>query len=376
MALVTTFNALTKRYWTKDFADNITQESKMWSQIYPKRQSGSGREIVVPIKSGTMTGGPYAKDGQLTASTAEVATEGVYPWRSYYVLPRIASQDALLNTGNMVQIHDLVEQKVWGAGQGMLDQLGTDIFLYSTNAARTTSIDGLNGMCQDRQGADEGYINAEAGEIAGDTAGYGDVLINDTQIGATGVYWWTAHVTRCTGADAGPYTGVPCTVESVMDMIEEIASGTNGCGEYPTVGLTSLAVYSKLRRELMNRGTYATITLGGDTVHAGFRAMVIADVPIIPDSHCQPSSTFTTADAGATKYRVTSGHSMYLLNLDYLYVMVQPQRDMTWEGWRDYESDYDRYLNKLFWWGNIVTTQRRAHGALYNIDTSVLYDTL
>ena len=363
MALVDTFNTVTREFYEPSFPDNIFAATPLWSLLYPHAQFKGGKVIRTPLKSGKLGGSHYGRGTTLTLTTPEVATYAQFPWSHYYVPIQLDAIDVDINAGaGPEQVMDLLDTYINSAGETMRDSLlGTDVFKYGGDELDDAdqAMSGFYQMCQDQAW--------DSDQPAYEAAGYGDILVTDM---AT----WKAHVTRATGS-TGAWTPVDCTVEVFRTLMETMVHGDNASGEPPDVVVTSPTVWSKLSRELFNRGVRSVITMSGERLlKAGFNVIEIDNVPVIADNHMWPSSAWSEAEDAETKdQNLVTGHTAYFLNFKYCWPNLSKKYNLTFDDWLK-ETTYHRFTTKLWWWGQILCNQRRAQGAIYNIDTTVLYD--
>jgi len=363
MALVDTFNTLTREYYQPGFPDNIYSKSAFWSEFVRGIQFGAGTKIRVPIESARLGGAWYNEDGVIGLTTPEIATYAEFDWR-YAVVPiQLSAQKVDLNAeAGTEQVLNLLDTYIKSAGKTMIDShLGTDIYLDHFRDDPIYNLDGLFNMCQENafNADDPGYY----------AAGYGGILIADMPS-------WVAHVVRATGS-AATWTPVSCKVEVVRDLVNEIVHGggtSYACGEQPSIIVTTPEVYGKLSRELYQVGYHETISRRSERlIAAGFNTFEIDNIPVVADEHCPGSAWAEAADAEPDAWNLTTGHQMFIVNFDYFFPKVVKKYNIQFDEWLKTAVAHN-YTNRLFWWGNAVCTQRRAHGAIYNIDPTVLYD--
>lgn len=373
-ALTDTFDEITQDIYQPGFIDQIFGATPFWSEFAGSMKTESGKKIIQTVQTAKLGGGRYGPNGQLTLTTPEIADHCEYDWSYYYVPIKLSAQDVDLNgSAGREKIVDMLDSYTKNAGETLRDEhLGTDIFRFHINEDTGTntpaSLEGLLDLCQEVD-----YTGTSQGEYS---TGYGGILVSD-------VSTWKAHVLRATGS-TGAYTGQDCTIQNVADLIQEIVEGSDSapslaCGEKPDILVTTGTVWSLLKKEIRERGYASGITMSRtqDIIDMGFQAFEIEGVPCVMDTHIS-SSSFDGTEAANTLGSVDvcphdNGHSLFAVNFDYFYPVAHPK----WNGiFGEWESphDYHQYINKLFWWGNMVCTQRRAHGAIYNIDETSTYD--
>jgi hypothetical protein len=129
---------------------------------------------------------------------------------------------------------------------------------------------------------------------------------------------------------------------------------TNG-GHHPTVIITTQTNYNRLW--VLNQAD-VTINVGiGGTdeilANAGFTNQLFNGVPVVVDSHCP-----TDGPTGAG-----SGHHMYFLNEDFIWLAVSPRADFYLE---DFQTpiNQDAMVAKLFWAGNLCFNNVQLQGKM------------
>jgi len=364
MALVNTFNSLTRDIYEPNFADNIFVKSAFWSEAYRHAKPvNGGKQYVAPIKTGKLGGGTYRlADDTLTLTTGEIASEVRFDWRHYYVPVQLSAINVDLNAqAGTDQIANVLDTYIWSAGETMRDSLlGTHVFGTAEDDTYNERIDGLYDLMQEEDTADGfGGYNGNSN--------YGEISVTDLTT-------WKAHIDRCTGS-SGAWVPNECTVEVCRAMINEIVHGPNGCNELPHLAVTTPEVYQKLSREIFEKGlSQPVITRTGERlVKAGFQAFEIDNVPFIADEHA-PDSTWDATVVCTNGYENVTGDHIFFINWDYWFPFYLPKWNMQFDEWLKAPATGHKYTNRLFWWGNFMCTQRRAQGAIYNIDVSLLYD--
>lgn len=373
--LTDTFDEITRDVYQPGFIDQIFAATPFWSEFSGSMKTESGKKIIQTVQTAKLGGGRYGPNGQLTLTTPEIADHCEYDWSYYYVPIKLSAQDVDLNgEAGREKIVDMLDTYTKNAGETLRDEhLGTDIFRFHINEDAGTdtpgSLEGLLDLCQEQD-----YTGTDQGEYP---TGYGDILVSD-------VSTWKAHVQRATGT-SGSFTGVTCDIQTVADLIQEVVEGSDSepslaCGEKPDLLVTTGTVWSLLKKEIRDRGYASGTTMKRtqDIIDMGFQAFEIEGVPCVMDTHIASSSFDGTETpgagslGGADQASHDNGHSLFAVNFDYFYPVAHPKWNGVFEEWTS-PYDYHQYINKLYWWGNMVCTQRRAQAALYNIDETDLY---
>ena len=226
--------------------------------------------------------------------------------------------------------------QVRSATKSMGKSLNSAIFTGNPSAS-PTEMNSLNVICDD---------TAVCGELNPGTSGYEN---------------WKAHVME--GEDTFA-TAVSPSLDNISKLNRSIA-GT--CGEKPDVTFVAEDYWDCLHAQitsndyLLAKAANAT----SQVVKWGFDALWVDGVPIIADRDCSGE----TWVSGQSTRTAAKGYQAFSVNFDYLKLAYNPRRAFKWDpdGWVR-PQNYDRYLNKLFFWGTLGTTQRRAQGRIYNVN--------
>lgn len=368
-ALTDTFNAMTRELYQPGFHDQVYAITPLWAELAKHVRYGSGTDIRAVLQTGKLGGGAYDSNEELTQAKKNIADTAIYPWTYYFVPIILAAQDTDLNEGaGPNRLVNLLDSYINGAGETMRDDhLGTDIFDWHINRSDGPNVpetlSGVVDMCQEVD-----HVGAAQGEYA---VGYGGLAIATYPT-------WAAHVQRATGA-SGAWVAVPCTVEIVRELLAEIVHGDGvtagwGSNKKSQMIVTTPQVHQAWSREIFQRGAPQPIITrrGKDLVNAGFDVYEIDGVPVIADEHCQ-GGAFNAGEV-EDEATITNGHCAFFLNFDRFYLQIARKWNMTFDEWLK-PTNIHEYINHMYWWGQVVCEERRAQGALYNIDPLLLYDT-
>ena len=366
--LTNTLNVMTDRIFSPELVTQVFTPSPFWTLCLQHLEHASGDRIEGPVEIAKLNGGAYQPGGTLTLTTPEIASEWSFPWSYYYVPIKLTAQDIDLNRDAAKRkLVDLLGTYVKNAGTTMIDRwLSPDVFSWHTNWVSGTSIETMSGvldMCQDQD-----YEGVGTGQYA---TGYGGITV-------AAVPTWRAHVLRATGG-TGAFTAQPCTVEIIQSFMDEIMHGSDtiadmGSGQMPDVIVTSKSVFSALKRELTVRGYQPGVSLTRKSealVAAGFTNFEIDGVPVIVDQHI-PVAAFDATEV-ATIASANNGHPVYFINFDHFKPTLHPTWDMKFDEWLK-TSTIHEYINRMFTWIQFTCDKRKAQGAIYNVDPTVLYD--
>lgn len=336
-----TFDALTEDYTPRSLIDNIFIGTPVWEYFRRNMMAVSGRAWTPIIEIATEDGEWYDAGDQLgtpTTKTGEIATRATFPLHYYRRKVLLNAQDTDLQ--GSLAIVDVLKAQVKNATNAMRKNLSAKLFTGNAGA-NPTEMQGLAYACDN---------------VAATTYG-----------GLTGTAYptWEAHVME--GASDGVTNfgkEVSPSVENLALLIDTIIDGT---GEAPDL-ITVLPAYWHILYGQFTRDEYASLraaNASNNTVKWGFSSLFIRDVPIVRDRD-MTGAAFTAAQATRAN---AAGYQAMALNFGHLKLAYNAKRAFKWDpaGWQR-PTDYDQYLNKLYFWGSTGTDSRRVLGRVFNVN--------
>jgi hypothetical protein len=127
------------------------------------------------------------------------------------------------------------------------------------------------------------------------------------------------------------------TLPSLNDLFVECTEES----EHPTIGVTTKANFKRIWNQIQP----AQRLVDSKMANAGFSNVSTIEfngAPIVVDSHC-PANYF------------------FWLNENYLDLVTHEDENFRFDPWRK-PTDQEAALAKVFWAGNITTSNRRMHG--------------
>lgn len=329
-----TYDAMTQQYWpTRVVEDNIhvgTPTLKLL-QAHQKKEM-LAKKIEVDVLYGRLGGGWIAPKGEMTLTTADIASKATWAPGYAYVPVELACQDVELNEGNNVKIASLFDSYVTDAIETMREVHLAPAFF----------------------GPQSGLAPYSLHEACNDTATYGGILTSDMPT-------WVSMVAEA-DYSLHPLTApISPSVENVKRMIRAIA---DVCGKKPSVGITTGAVWDVLADQVSEKENMGA-RMEGDKALVGFDKLWINDVEIVHDPF-HPGDDFV---ADSETRAEAAGHQMSFVNWGHTWLLTHSGRSYTWDkmGWVK-PRNFDIISNILHWWGVIVCNKRKANGRMFGID--------
>lgn len=294
--------------------DNIFQQIPTWNWL---KQAGNvkilrgGRKIVLPIqeaKNGTAES--YSGYGLLSSTPSAEFTAAEYDIRQYTVFISINGLEEFQNQADW-QVVDLLDSKTKSAESSLADKLSTDTFAAQSG----NNLDGLQSLVSDDGTGTVGGISA-----------------------STSTYW------------ANKYYG---TVGSfAANGITKMRSLLNDCtfgSESPDYIVTTQTVYEYFQARTEAREAYVFVGNGGNKMNVGQEALSFHTRPVLFDRAC-------------------SSGRMYMLNSKHLWLYMAAGKNFTTTQFLPMTiNGQDAKVARIFFYGNLVTDERRKQGVLSGI---------
>lgn len=311
--------ALTHRYIAPRVTDNTFKGSPLayWLKENGRLSLKGGRLIEFPIIKAQANNEWYSGMDPSAIEALELFTNASFNWKWGRVPFAIPEVDIDTNDGpdGAVSITDATEET---ASLTMIELISSG--LLGTNTANSKQMDGLQDM-----GAASG-------------TSYGGLL--DTDFSGNATWLMNIHTLLSVGA------------LTHKDMRLMRGKATRGQSR-PNLGICNFPVYAKIADLAQTAQRF-----GMDPIaKLGFEHMMFEDMPIMPDEHSTGSGT-GTAD-----------NWLYFLNTDYIKLVIHQNKAFTS---RVYAPIFQQevYLGKIFFGGNLITSQRRSHAVTKTINPS------
>jgi hypothetical protein len=274
-----------------------------------------GNNIRIPLEYDEQVGGFYARADTLSSDDRETVNSARFGWKHAYGNATIYRADELQNVGEYAEVQ-LVTQKVAGAQKTLTKKLATEI--YSANTDSANELTGLRSLTSETA-----------------TVAYGGIIENDL-VATDGTKPWEGKTTTTT-------EGISLAVIRTAASAAKINDGAMG---KPDIGLMTETLFNIVSGILQVQQRFTQDT---DTAKAGFTNLVFEKKILVADDYC------------------TSGY-MFLLNSNYCGFAVHKQGLYARTPWGDLiVTGTVAKSMKIFWDGNFVCSNRKAHIAHSNL---------
>ncbi|NCZ71618.1 MAG: hypothetical protein EBY80_15930 [Actinobacteria bacterium] len=137
-------------------------------------------------------------------------------------------------------------------------------------------------------------------------------------------------------------------------MFQYIAGVNKNGAEMPTFGVCGFGTFAKLAQDFLSSEQFQVtpgtgFDSGEDGIRSGFRALMVAGVPIYADPYCAEGT-------------------IYLVNTNYLSLYIHEQASFAFTGFESLLSNYQLgYVGAVLTIGELVLTKPKSAGRVYNL---------
>lgn len=286
-----------------------------------KKQKGiwerpnGGYKIRVPLSYDGQEGGFYSKASTLSSNDVESINAAFFYWKHVYSNATVHRIDELKNAGAYAEVQFALS-KVEGAQKTCRKKIADQIYSAATDTAN--ELTGLRSCC-----------------FGADTVAYGGIVANDL-VATDASKPWIAKDTTTTEA-------ISLAVIRTLASSCKIGDGPKGKPDLGTMPETLFNIVSGIL-QVQQRFTQDT-----DTAKAGFTHVVFEGKILAADDYAPSGYLFLLNSAHVGFAIHTSG-----------YFARTPWGDLTPQG-------TPAKTMKIFWDGNLVTNNRRAHAGHSNL---------
>lgn len=322
MADITLTETLDNMYTTtwrnrkREIVDNIFDATPFWFWLRANGGMESvvgGRSIDVELAYAKSTNvGFIAKGDTVTLDDKEFLTLAQYNWR--YLVDSIVrfGVDEQQNAGKN-KIFSLMNQKLTNSQDSLVDQMETSLFTLQTGKAINSILDIVK-------------EDPTTGTLGG--------------IDASTHTWWRNKIKDM--------VGLSFAVHGVKEMRTIMNSISNNKGNArPNIIITEQTPFEYYEDDVTEQKRIVNKTLGD----AGFENIQFKGTPMIWSPSCP-------------------NDAMYFLNTRYLKFVYDPRLFFDMTEWKAIPDQVNDRAAQIVTAGNLTTNRRRAHGVLFNIDTS------
>ena len=290
--------------------DYLMKKQKGIWERYP-----GGKKIRVPLSYDGQEGGFYSKASVLSSQDVESINAAFFYQKHAYGNATVHRNDELENAGEYAEVQFALA-KVEGAQKTARKKIAQQI--YSAAADTADELTGLRSCC-----------------MGSDSVAYGGIVSND--LAATdGTYPWQAKDTTTSEA-------ISLAVIRTLASSCKIGDGPKG---KPDLGTMPEALFNIVSGILQVQQRFQQ---DSDTVKAGYTHVVFEGKILAADDYCPSGYLFL----------LNSAHVGFAIHTQGYFVRT-PWGDLTPVG-------TPAKTMKIFWDGNLVTNNRRAHAGHSNL---------
>ena len=329
-----TYDAWTTQFWgQREVQDNIHRSSAFLKAIEPHiRKEMLSKTIDVPLRYARPGGGGwYNVADQLSNTTGEIGTKARFGAPAKLQKPILLNNDDVeLNKGNAIQVADILEEYTKACIEDMSETLALALLTAQAGAAPYSYLDAL-----------------------GDGT-YGGIAVADMPK-------WRSFIIE--PAYAAPSTA-PIS-PSLKNLEKALILHELICGRKVDLIVTTPAMWMCYYDQINLKLNINTTPTGTMLVKYGFNAFEVLGVPVIADTRVY-SEAFVADSANRA---AACGHQVLGINQETVYPIVHATRSYAWrkKGWSDLD-DFDKVLNRLYWWGHVICNERRANFRMFGLD--------
>lgn len=297
-------------YFNTSFMLNylMKQQKGLWER------PSSGQKIRVPLEYDSQESGFYVRGDTLSSDDRESVNAAYFDWAHAYGNATIYRIDELKNTGEYGEVQ-LIQQKVAGAQKALTKTLAGSF--YNDAAGGVNELDGVLACCNETAGTAYGGIKEE------------DLVSTD---------------------GTKPWEGIRDTTTEAMTLgvLRDMASSAklrDGTSGKPNVVATTETLFNVIVDILQVQQRFID---GKESVKAGFVGVYFEGKDIFPDDYC--TSGYAIA--------ANTNHMGFAIHRDGYF------KPAKWKVIPD--SPEDRTM-KIYWDGNLVVNNRKAHIAHSNL---------
>ncbi len=320
----TAFLTTTIQAYRKTLIDNVSEATPLWwwlNQRNRKRTQTGGESILQPLMHALQDVQSFSGLDTLDTAPFEGIAPAVFEWKNYTV-PIVIPKDQLRANMGEAAVLSLVQAKMQQAEISFITQLNRDSILNGSDGEDITpapAVDpkGITGLADILQNATQARV-------------YGGIS------GSTNAFWANQFGTY--DFDAFATSGI----EQMRGMFLDCSRGN----DQPDLILTDQTAFEEYEGSLVDDKRFVN-TNAGD---AGFESLAYRGSTIMFDR-----------DLDARE------HYIYMLNSNYLQLIVDPGVEMTSTPFADAEmvpNGQWASFSRIFWRGNLTCSNRARQGFL------------
>jgi hypothetical protein len=344
----TSMRAAEKRLFDNIFKDNPVLEKLLAADRVETEDGGVQIQRTLEYADGSN----YQRINGYTPideTPQEIATTAIDDWRESVVNVSISRREERQNSSKNA-IVNLLTSRLNNASKGFREGIAGDLLAPTgTNQTASTSASGAVGPNPLIQIAP--IVRSSALE---NTTLHG--------ISPTTATWWKPSGRTVSGSSGNTaWTGIKYKDE-IRHTVNSIKAGS---GEYPNLAVGTQNAFEKYINSLDQQVRYVSSDKGDI-----LKDVALEGMPFIWDRRM-----YGTSADGAATVNYDSGslaeEVIAFFNLDYMYLVFDSESKFKSLGFREPTNQLARSA-KVVCMYNLLTTNRRAHGALYGIDVSAI----
>lgn len=291
-------------YFNTSFLLNylIKQKKGIWEK--PE----GGEKIRIPLEYDGQEAYFYAKGDTVVSDDRESVNAAYFDWKHAYANATVYRIDTLKNSGSYAQIQ-LVQQRVAGAQKSLTKLLAGSI--YDLPGAGGNRLTGLRACCNETT-----------------TTAYGGIQEAEL-LAADGTAPWEGKMTAATTV----------LTLNALRTARSAAKLRDGDGGKPDLVVTTETNFNTLADILQLQQRFVK---EGESVKAGFTGLWFEGMDIFPDDYCPASH-------------------MFWLNSRHIGFAVHVEGDYMRSKWKVIPDSPEDRTMKIYWDGNMVVNNRKAH---------------
>ena len=327
LTYLTNLDALVQEYIEPGLVDNYFKGTPVLDALRLTQRRAGGDEIQTLLEYAEGDAASVADKAILTPTETDVATRSTWTWRHYYADVQLSKWELGLSQ-EPEGLADLMQVITANAMKAMKKVVSSHLFATQTS----TNLDALI------DGADDGST----------TDPYGDIAVSDFA-------GWKASVIEDDASTSGK---VAPSITNVKRMIRRIQMYS---GEKPDMAVVHSDLYDIIEAQVDDNDIVSMIRLNNG-VEVGYDNININGCAIVADLDMK-GNTNTAANR-------SDGYEIMFLNWSYIWLAYFPETSWKFEGWQK-PYNYRDIVNYLWLDANVVCSQRRSLGRIYNIDITL-----
>ena len=310
-------NEITNDYFLKDqgkATDIYFKSSYLMNEFMQKRKGlwerpAGGKLIRVPLEYDESEGGAYTRNDPLSSDDREIIDAAYFEWKHYYGNATVYRTDKLMNAGAYAEVQ-LVAAKLKNAQKTARKYIAQNMYTAAGDTDR--NLTGLLSMCSETT-----------------TTAYGTIAEDDL-VSRDGTKHWEG---KTTAAYAGAIS------LDTLRSVRSLAKIYDGADGKPDTAVMTETLWNKIASVLQTQQRFVK---DADTAKAGFQHLEFEGMIVAVDDF------------------VPSGY-MFQLNSNNFGWAVHADGYFARTSWENLTTGPAGQTMKIFWDGNIICNNRKAH---------------